>query len=208
MLGVSYLKINQLKKNKRGKDFFRQNADLVAKELLGDYLVLMRNKDTLIGVIVETEAYLGVDDDASHAFGGKITERNKIMYCDGGVIYVYLIYGKYFCFNIVVSKKGDPQSVFIRAVEPILGIEIMKKNRGISNLRNLTNGPCRWTQAFGIDKYFLGKSICGNEIFISRDTHKEFSIGIAKRIGIEYASNSKNLPLRFYIKNNTFVSKN
>jgi len=200
-------KIKHLEKNKRRRDFFTKDASTIAKRILGDYLV-MKNKDSfLVGRIVETESYLGIIDDASHAWGRKITERNRVMYAPGGVIYVYFIYGKYWCFNIIVSEKENPQAVLIRALEPLEGIEIMKKNRGVSELKKLTNGPCRWTQAFGIDKRFLGKSIESRDLFISLGPYKSFEIVHTKRIGIDYATHSKDSPLRFYIRGNEFISK-
>lgn len=202
------LDIKKLIKNKRPRSFFKNSADYVAKNILGDYLILRKNKRILIGKIVETEGYLGVRDDASHSFGGKITPRNKIMYEEGGVIYVYLIYGKFWCFNIVVSKKNDPQAIFIRALEPIAGIDTMRRNRGINNTKNLTNGPCRWTQSFKINKSFLGKDITKDEIVISRGRKKDFSVARRKRIGVDYATKSKDLLLRFYIKSSPFISRN
>ena len=192
---------------RRSKAFFCRQAEYVAKNILGDYLTLKNKKQTLIGKIVETEAYLGLGDDASHSFQGRVTPRNKIIYSQGGLIYVYLIYGKFWCFNIVVSKKDNPQAVFIRAIEPIQGIELMKKRRGIERVEKLTNGPCRWTQSFLIDRNFLGREITSKDIFISSPANKNFTIAKAKRVGVDYAVKSKNLPLRFYIKDNPFVSK-
>jgi DNA-3-methyladenine glycosylase len=199
--------IKKLIKNKRSSSFFKKPADYVAKNILGDFLILKKSNRLLIGRIVETEGYLGVGDDASHSFGGKITPRNKIMYEEGGIIYVYLIYGKFWCFNIVVSKKNDPQAIFIRALEPIAGIDIMRRNRGIKNAKNLTNGPCRWTQSFKINKSFSGKDITKNEIFISPGPRKDFSVARRKRIGVDYAMKSKDQLLRFYIKSNPFISR-
>jgi DNA-3-methyladenine glycosylase len=193
--------------NKRSAKFFLKGAEYVAQNILGDYLVLEKKRYTLIGKIVETESYLGINDDASHSFRGRITPRNKIMYKQGGLVYVYLIYGKFWCFNIVVSKKGDPQAVFIRALEPIEGIDLMKKNRKVSDIKKLTNGPCRWTIAFGINRNFLGKSIVSQEIYLLHNSSKKFQIERTKRVGIDYASQSKDLPLRFYIKDNLFVSR-
>ncbi|UCG35210.1 MAG: DNA-3-methyladenine glycosylase [Candidatus Omnitrophota bacterium] len=192
---------------KRAKKFFLRNAKSVARDILGDYLVLKNKNHTLVGKIVETEAYLGKDDDASHSFRGKVTPRNKILYSEGAKIYTYLIYGKFYCFNIVVSKKDDPQAVFIRALEPLEGIELMQRRRKMSALHKLTNGPCRWTQSFGINKSFLGKSIVSKDIFIAAKSVKNSKITAAKRVGVDYATQSKNLPLRFYIKDNSFVSR-
>lgn len=199
--------LKNFEKNKRNREFFLNDAGYAAKNLLGDYLVLRKGKSVLAGRIVETEAYLGRDDDASQSYKGKITPRNKIMYEEGGLIYVYLIYGKFYCFNIIVSHRDDPQAVFIRALEPKEGIEIMKENRGITDVRKLTNGPCRWTSAFGIDKSVLGGDISSGSIFISESFYKDFSVVQTKRVGIDYAVKGKDMPLRFYIKDNFYVSK-
>lgn len=201
------LDVRRLTRNKRAKGFFQRSAPDVAKSILGDCIVI-RHKDLfLAGKIVEVESYLGIKDDASHAFGEKFTERTKTMYLCGGVVYVYLIYGKYWCFNIVVSKKGDPQTVFIRALEPLVGIDIMKKNRGVQDIKKLTNGPCRWTQSFGVNKSYLSRSIISKDLFISSPYHKPFAIVKTRRVGVDYAIRSKGSLLRFYIKDNPFVSK-
>ncbi|MDD3296374.1 MAG: DNA-3-methyladenine glycosylase [Candidatus Omnitrophica bacterium] len=198
---------NLLLKRTRKLSFFRRNARFIARSILGDYLVFKTPEGILAARIVETEAYLGVKDDASHSYGGKLTPRNKVTYEPGGCVYVYLIYGKYWCFNIVVSRQGDPQTVFIRALEPLVGIDIMKVNRNLSSEKGLTNGPCKWTKAFGIDKKILGKSIVSREFFISYNRSKGFKVVSAKRIGVDYANKSKARFLRFYIKGNAFVSK-
>ena len=201
------LKINSLIKRRRGRSFFLKSAEFVAKNILGDFLVLKQKNKVLIAKIVETEAYLGIEDDASHSFKAKITSRNRLLYKEGGIIYVYLIYGKYWCFNIVVSKANDPQAVFIRALKPLEGISVMKRRRGIDSVKQLTNGPCRWTQSFGINKDFLGKSIISKDFFIARGNTKKFEVACKKRIGIDYAIKSKDALLRFYIKDDPFVSK-
>ncbi|MCF7894611.1 MAG: DNA-3-methyladenine glycosylase [Candidatus Omnitrophica bacterium] len=198
--------IEKQTKGKRKKEFFLKNAKYVGKNILGDFLVLKRKKYFLVGRIVETESYLGIGDDASHSFSGKKTARSKILYQTGGIIYVYLIYGLYWCFNIVTSSKTNPQTVFIRALEPVEGIDEMEKRRG-KNRKNLTNGPCRWTEAFGVDKKFLGKKIYSNQFYILQKKKRNFDIVETSRIGIDYASQSKDLPLRYYVKENKFVSK-
>lgn len=191
---------------KRKENFFCRRADYVARNILGDFLVVKNKKNILAGRIVETEAYLGKDDDAAHSFLAKKTKRNQVLYEKGGLVYVYLIYGLYWCFNIVVSQKSDPQSVLIRAIEPWLGAGYMGKKRK-GNLKNLTNGPCRWTQAFGINRKFLAEKISGNKIFILKKKKKDFSVIETSRIGIDYALKSRDLPLRYYIKGNSWVSK-
>ncbi len=191
--------------SRRGRAFFYNDACFVAKSVLGDFLVFRKGNSRLIGRIVETEAYLGLKDDASHGFLGKKTFRNKVLYEKGGLIYVYSIYGIYYCFNVVVSMKESPQSVFIRALEPIEGIEAMREKR--NRAKDLTNGPCRWTMAFGIDKSFSGKDIISGEIFILKGRKKEFNIVKAPRVGIDYASDSKDKPWRYYIEGSRWVSK-
>lgn len=197
----------ELKKFKRKGNFYARDSVSVAREILGDYLVLRKGNRTLVGKIVETEAYRGRGDDASHTFAGKVTPRNRVMYERGGVAYVYLIYGMWWCFNIVVSSKGDPGAVFIRALEPLEGMDLMMKKRKVRDIKTLTNGPGRWTRAFGIDKKFLGRSLHSGDFFVSRNLSKTFKVGRAKRIGIDYATDSRDLKLRFYIKGNPFVSR-
>lgn len=193
-------------KGKRKKKFFQKNAKYVAKNILGDFLVLKKRKRYLIGRIVETESYLGIGDDASHSFSGKKTARTEVMYQVGGIIYLYLIYGLYWCFNIVTASKLNPQCVLIRALEPIEGIDFMAKKRK-NNIKNLTNGPCRWTEAFGIDGKFLGEKITADKLFILQKKRRNFDIIETTRVGIDYATESKDLALRYYIKGNKFVSK-
>lgn len=193
-------------KGKRKKQFFLKNARYVAKNILGDFLVLKKRKKYLVGRIVETESYLGIGDDASHSFSGKRTARTEIMYQPGGIIYVYLIYGLYWCFNIVTASESNPQCVLIRALEPIEGIDFMAKKRK-KNIKNLTNGPCRWTEAFGIDGKFLGKKATSDKFFILQKKRRNFDIVETTRVGVDYATESKDLALRYYIKGNRFVSK-
>lgn len=205
MIGTNF-NFKTATKGKRKKAFFLKNAKYVAKNILGDFLVLKKRKRYLVGKIVETESYLGTGDDAAHSFSGKKTARTKLMYEAGGIIYVYLIYGLYWCFNIVTSSQSIPQCVLIRALEPIEGIGLMAKKRK-NNIKNLTNGPCRWTEAFGVDGKFLGKEITADKFFILQKKRRNFDIVATKRIGIDYATESKNLPLRYYIQGNKFVSK-
>lgn len=207
MITGTFFDFEKVEKNKRSKLFFRMPAEEAAQKILGDYLVLKTKKTILAGRIVETEGYTGVKDDASHSFAGKRTKRNETMYNEGGCAYVYFIYGKFWCFNVVTSKKDDPQAVLIRAVEPVGGIEVMKKRRGPKGAKNLTNGPCRWTQAFGIDRTHDGRDMTSSGLFISRGLSKKFDIVKTTRVGIDYAVNSKNRPLRFYIKDSPFISK-
>ncbi len=183
---------------------FRQSSDIVAKEILGKILITKINNKTTSGIIVETESYEGFDDPASHGFIGK-TERNKPIFEEGGIVYVYLIYGKFFLLNIVTSVKDYPSSVFIRALEPVEGIDIMKERRKCNNIYNLTNGPAKLTTALGIDKSFNFTRLNMERIFIMDNSNKKhFEIVETTRIGI---SKGKELLKRFYIKGNKWVSK-
>ena len=123
------------------KDFFAREAVIVARELLGCTLVYETSHGILKGKIVETEAYGGSDDKASHASNGVPTNRNAVMFGEAGLAYIYLIYGMYNCFNIVTGSSGQAQAVLIRALEPIDGLELMKENRKQAKVKVLCNGP-------------------------------------------------------------------
>ncbi|MEM3473656.1 MAG: DNA-3-methyladenine glycosylase [archaeon] len=175
------------------KNFFAEDTIIVAKRLLGKIIKLGK----VSGRIVETEAYK--DDPASHAYNK--TLRSKLMYETFGHIYVYFIYGNHWCLNFT-TEKDKPGAVLIRALEPLTGIEIMKRRRKIKDLRQLTNGPGKLTQAFGINGEFNGEPI-GKRIKIFDDL-KRFEIVQTTRVGISAA---KDLPWRFYIRGNLWVSK-
>ena len=192
------------------KDFYQQDALTVARELVGCYLHRKVEDSELVARVVETEAYLGPEDKASHAYNNKRTERTEIMFEPGGYVYVYLIYGLHHCFNIVCGPKDSPEAVFIRAVEPINGLETMKENRDIksSRIEELSNGPGKLTQALDIDKSFNGYDLIeGDRLYIREDNNKEnLEIVADKRVNIDYAKEYKDKPWRFYIKGNSFVS--
>lgn len=197
-------------KKKLLRNFFVRPAIVVAKELLGKYLVRKYEGKILSGKIVETEAYLGPEDKASHGYQNRITERNRAEFYIGGHIYIYLIYGIYWQLNITTGKEGVPECVLIRALEPSEGVEEMKKNRSEKNIKNLTNGPGKLCQAMKLDKSCYGVDICrSKEIYIEDrgERVKENEIVAAKRIGIDYAQEWKDKLLRFYIKDNIFVSR-
>ncbi len=131
------------------RSFYEDDTRVVTKEILGKLLVRSSSEDLIMGRIVETEAYRGVDDPASHSFRGR-TRRNEVMFGKPGVTYVYFTYGNHYCLNIVTEQKGVPAALLIRALEPLTGIEVMKKNRGLSRIVDLTNGPGKLTKAFQI----------------------------------------------------------
>lgn len=190
------------------QSFYNQSTKTVAKKLLGKKLVRIYKGKRISGIITETEAYLGLIDKGAHSYGGKITERLKTMYLDGGHSYVYFIYGMYFCFNVVTRSPAHPEAVLIRALEPLEGIEYMKSFRKQDNLKNLTTGPGKLAQALKITKQQNGVSLRDEELFIEDHEDIPRSKIIARpRIGIDYAEEAKDWPLRFYIKDSHFISK-
>ena len=190
------------------RSFYTRSALLVAQDLLGKILVRKIGKTTLSGKIVEVEAYLGVKDQASHAYRGK-TKRNEVMFREGGYLYVYFTYGMHFCANIVTGEQDEGEAVLIRALEPVTGIEIMKRNRGFAKsagaMHALTNGPGKLCQAFGIKGKDNGSDFLGNTIFaISGESIPKSSIDSSGRVGI---SRGKEKQWRFFIKGNEWISK-
>jgi DNA-3-methyladenine glycosylase len=201
---------DHLSAKKLRKSFYRRELLDVAKSLLGKILVKVDGKNILSGKIVEVEGYHGDFDKAAHSFRG-ITKRTEIMFETGGYLYVYFTYGAHHCCNVVTGKKGQGTAVLIRAVEPLSGIDSMIKNRFERKLKNnkeifnLTNGPGKTCQAFGIDKKHSGIDLTGNEIFIlDGEEIKSKDIGVSKRIGI---TRSVELPWRFFVKNNPYLSR-
>jgi DNA-3-methyladenine glycosylase len=196
-------------KQKLSKEFFTRNLNTVAKELLGKIFIRNLYGKILAGKIVEVEAYDGSVDEAAHTFRGK-TKRNEVMFENGGLLYVYFTYGMHFCCNVVTGKANEGKALLIRALEPLEGIEQMSLNRfgkkeiSHKELINLINGPAKVCQAFKIARKENGTDLTGNEIFICDSTKLRTSeIGVSTRIGIK---KSIDLPWRYYIKDNPFVS--
>jgi DNA-3-methyladenine glycosylase len=197
-------------------DFYqRSNVIQIAKELLGKILVTKWNgpdgyRDETSGRIVEVEAYNGEIDKASHASGGRRTNRNEIMYGDGGFAYVYLCYGIHHLFNVVTNKKETPHAILIRALDPLKGIDVMLERTGKEKLDNtLTKGPGNVSKALGISfKQHNGHSLLSKDLFIVEDDFvlNKKELAASPRIGVDYAGEDARLPYRFYIKGNPFVS--
>ena len=189
------------------RSFYLRPTLNVARKLLGAYLCRRVRGKTLIGRIVEVEAYLGELDPASHAYRGK-TKRNEVMFWNGGHLYVYFTYGMHFCSNVVTEREGIGRAVLLRAIEPVAGIEIMKKNRKLNTttLHNLTNGPAKLCQALGITRPENGADLCGRKIWIGRDSSERLRqlIKRSTRIGI---TDGKDHRWRFYLGGNHFVSR-
>jgi DNA-3-methyladenine glycosylase len=197
-----------IKFDKLPRSFYLRPTLTVARDLLGKFFVRKIRGNILVGKIVEVEAYLGEKDPASHAYRGK-TKRNEVMFWEGGHLYVYFTYGMHFCSNVVTEKEGIGRAVLLRAVEPIEGIEAMKRNRKVQGSKgermNLTNGPAKFCQAFSIQREENGIDLLGDEIFIAHGERMPKSkIGISTRIGINIAKGKK---WRFFEKGNPFVSK-
>lgn len=189
--------------------FERKNVVKIARELLGKGLFTKIDGIVTGGMIVETEAY-SWKEKGCHAFEGRKTARNEIMFSDGGYAYVYLCYGMHHLFNIVTNTKGTAEAVLVRAVEPVAGLEEMKARRGeLKNPYHITSGPGKLTRALGIDRTFNGKYLRDTEVWIEDlgIIVKNKDILASKRIGIDYAGEDANLPWRFTIKDNKWVSK-
>jgi len=191
------------------EDFYL-NDDVVdvSKRLLGKILVTQINGELTSGRIVETEAY-GVNDRASHAFGGRRTSRTETMYAKGGTAYIYLCYGIHHLFNVITNQKDVPEAVLIRGIEPLDGIETMMQRRGHEKLKsNLTAGPGILSQALGITRDLDGHSLYGPEISIYDDGTKVQNrlIVSGTRVGIDYAGGDAKLPWRFWIKGTKWKS--
>ena len=198
------------------KEFYKQGALILAKELLGKTLVRNIDNVTLRGRIVETEAYIGEIDKASHAYNGRRTERTEPLFREGGILYVYFIYGKYHCFNVISGLEDKGEGVLIRALEPLNEFDYLAKKRfnhsyeklSESKKKAITNGPSKLCMAFSIDKsenYI--KLYEKGDFYIEDSNYYKFEIVETTRIGIDYAEEAIDFPWRFYIKDNRYISK-
>ena len=191
--------------------FYIKNDVLkIATDLLGKVLVTNWNDEYTSGRIVETEAYNGVVDKASRAYGNRRTTRTEIMYANGGKAYIYLCYGIHHLFNVVTNNTGIPHAILIRAAEPLLGIEYMlERTKKTTADYTLTKGPGNLSKAMGLQTSHTGKSLLENEIFIASDGMKlkRKDIISTTRIGVDYAQEDALLLYRFYLANNPYVSK-
>lgn len=191
--------------------FYQQTeVTQLAQQLLGKQLYTCVDGELTGGTIVETEAYHGVTDKASHAYGGRFTDRTKVMYAAGGLAYVYLCYGIHHLFNVVTAPEGTPHAVLIRGLEPMEGLDVMLRRRNMSTLKpNLTAGPGALAKALGIDRALNAGDLGGEEIWIADRgiAYQQEEIVAAPRVGVDYAGDHALLPWRYYVKGNRFVSK-
>jgi len=190
---------------------FYTRADVleVARDLLGKKLVVPnRNGTRVAGIIVETEAYRGPGDRASHAYGGRRTNRTETMYGIGGTAYVYFVYGMYYQFNVVTNVAETPHAVLVRALEPVEGLPIMRRRRAGRSEYELTSGPGRLCVALGIDRGLDKEDLLGDRVWIEEaDSISPGQIARGPRIGIDYAGKWVTKPWRFWLKDNPFVSR-
>lgn len=190
--------------------YTRKDVVKIAKELLGKVLVTEFDGLRTSGIIVETEAYEGVADKASHAYGNRRTNRTEVMYKHGGAAYVYLCYGIHHLFNVVTNVQDTPHAILLRGVEPLEGIETMLFRRNKIKLQpSLTAGPGAMSMALGIHTSHTGYSLQGPPIYIEDRGIKipAKNIVAATRVGVAYAADDALRPYRFYIKDNPYVSK-
>jgi DNA-3-methyladenine glycosylase len=200
-----------MNQKKLPREFYtRTNVLTVARQLLGQRLVVPAQNGTRVaGMIVETEAYRGPQDRASHAYGSRRTNRTETMYQIGGTAYVYFVYGMYHQFNVVTNLDEIPHAVLIRALEPVEGIELMRIRRPGQSDHNLTNGPGKLCVALGIDRSLDRANLLGDRVWIEEGDKRVVPSAIARgpRIGVEYAGEWVDKPWRFWIRNSPFVSR-
>lgn len=198
------------------KEFYNRSAVDVAKDLLGKVLVREVDSKILKGKIVETEAYIGESDKACHAYNGRRTKRTEPLYGEGGISYIYFIYGLYHCLNVVTREENVAEAVLIRALEPLNEFDYISQIRykkdfnelTKTQIKNLANGPSKLCLAYLIDKNLNEDKLYEKgELYIEEHESEDFEIVETKRIGIDYSEEAKDFLWRFYIKNNNFISK-
>lgn len=194
------------------RSFYRRATEAVARDLLGRYLVRRLDGETLVLRLVETEAYLGAPDRASHAWNGRRTERTESLYLPGGFAYVYFIYGIHHCLNAVTGEAEIGSAVLLRAGEPVEGEETLRRLRGRQERTvrpgDLAGGPGKLCQALAIDRSLDGAPLDGGELCIAEGQPlPEDDVAAGPRVGVDYAGDAARWPLRFAIRGNSHVSR-
>ena len=187
------------------EEYFQQPTLQLATSLLGCLLVKETEEGIAAGIIVETEAYIGPMDQAAHSYKGRRTKRTEIMFHESGLTYTYLMH-THCLFNVVSGGAGNPEAILIRGIEPVAGIDMMMKRRGLFDSVNLTNGPGKLKKALGINMNDYGHPLTMAPLFIAKGNEPE-SISAGKRIGIDNSGEAKDYPWRFWITGNRFVSR-
>ena len=194
---------------KLDQSFYLKDTLTASKELIGSYFVHVANGEKLIMKITETEAYMGPEDKASHAYGNRKTARTSTMFCQGGVAYVYLIYGMYYCMNVVMESEGNPKAILIRGGQPAEGMEkmsLLRYQKPFSDLnsyqrKHFADGPGKLCAAMGISKEQNGLSLLGDTFYFAKDLSQPNPIiETGPRINIDYAEEYKDKPWRFWLK--------
>jgi DNA-3-methyladenine glycosylase len=187
------------------RTFYDREVLDIAPELIGAILVHRSAEGTTAGRIVECEAYRGPEDLAAHSVGGRRTRRTEAMFGPPGHTYMFLLYGVNWAFNVVVAAKGLPHAILVRAIEPIHGLDLMTKRRGVEQHSViLTNGPGKLTSAMGLDASHYGEDLCGSRLYITHGASR--TVGVSPRINVDYAGEHALLPWRFYERGNRYVS--
>lgn len=196
------------------KTFYRRPAAEVARDLLGRHLVRELDGERLVLRLVETEAYLGGPDRASHAWGGRRTVRNESLYLPGGFAYVYFVYGMHFCLNAVTGEAGVGSAVLIRAGEPLAGVACMAELRGLGTAGraprpgDLAGGPGKLCRALGIDRTLDGAPLDRQPLWIEPgEPAADGEVAAGPRVGVDYAGEAAAWPLRFALRGNPHVSR-
>lgn len=190
------------------REFFLRPAAEVAPELLGKLLVHETPEGLTAGMITEVEAYAGPEDDGAHSYGGRLTERTRIQYGPGGYAYVFGIYGMHWCFNAVTAGPGKPEVVLVRSLEPVRGLELMRRRRGVEKAENLCTGPGKLCRAMGITKAQYGLDLCAKPLYIQDyQSVPPEHIALSPRVNIDYAEKCRDYLWRYYIIGSRHVSK-
>jgi len=187
------------------RSFYDRPVLVVARECIGKVLVHASPEGVTAGRIVEAEAYRGPEDLAAHSAGGRRTRRTEAMFGPPGHAYMFLLYGMHWAFNIVTGREGQPHAILIRAIEPLFGLALMAKRRGVEpNSVQVTNGPGKLCHALGLDGAAYGVDLCGEKLHL-RDGAR-VKVGRSPRINVDYAGEWAELPWRFYERGNRYVS--
>lgn len=179
------------------RSFYLRDACTVARELIGKVLVHSSHDGTTSGIITETEAYKGPEDKAAHSYGGRRTSRTEVMFHEGGLAYVYMIYGVHHCLNVTANVPGKPEAVLLRSIEPLDGVELMASRRGTMNRDNLCSGPGKLCASMGITHELYGADFCGDTLYIL-DEGIKFQVGTSKRVNIDYADEYRDVLWRYF----------